>query len=554
MKKLFAIITAATMLLASVTAFGAAAGADPFPAFDFEGRTIRMHVPDWMCAVRAGELDRPVWEAARDYVEAKFNVVLITDVLGDLGWDGSPATVAESVAAGDPLVDIWVNMTTYNSATILGAGIAYPMGRVFESWGMPAILYQGNQGDWGGRTYAFSLTAPGPMHILIFNRDLINEAGMDYDPGEMIVQGRWSYEEAFEWMMELNSRLPDDVWVMSAHINHLVRKFVFSNGMRIVDPATGLMMFMDPAYIEAMEFMRLLYVNGLIEPYEVVGGPNAAGFLTGANWNLGQNFGGGNHVIHWSGNWGHAERGQTMDWGTMIMPWGPNVALPGEVTGLNDIPANFRTHTVDLGITVVFRHVIEDWGIPAEAVLNLIYSYAQTAGEDLIRQREAEAAGEPPFRGERGTPRDFFTDNDVLIADFFADRITIAIDEFAGYFGAFFNAAAGGGDTASIFGMHGRILINNAAPMEIFAGFYPVMLYGLVYAGLVDRDILTPEQLALIDVYTVQAAAHAIVVATAAAEAAVTNALIAVWEALEAAEEFGIEFILCETCGLPLFE
>jgi len=552
-KKLFAVMTAATMLFGSFGAFATTALAnDLIPAYDFGGRTIKFQLPDHYCPERADEANRDFYIARHAEVQEKFNVVLETNLLEGVGWNDIPIVIVESIAAGDPLVDVYVSLSAYYNSPIMGAGHAYDMTDVFVEWGMPKAYYDRGQGMWQGRAYSFTNGLMGNMHALIYNRELIQQAGMDKDIGEMILAGTWSWDEAFDYMVELNDRLPDDVHVISTHINHLVRGFVFSNGMRILDPMTNVPMFTQPEYYAAMDFLNRCYQAGLImQPHSMV--TNAEGVITGSNWNapIGDGFAENTHVIAWTGAWNLGSFGAQVEWGAMIWPWGPNVTMEGD--DFHSLSDNYATYTVDLGTNVVMRHAVEDYGIPAEAYLNLFYSYFAESYDTVLTHRENEAAGEPYFRSSRGTPRDLFTDYDIEIYDFFLDRMVFEAMETNGTGTAFNEAAAAGGNPATFFGIHNRILMNNSSAREMLEGFMPAALYGLSYRRIIDRANLSADQLALIDVFDSSVAQHAVVTAKANAAAAVEEAMAAVWEALEEALENDIDVEVCDDCGAPIF-
>jgi len=395
----------------------------------------------------------------------------------------------------------------------------------------------------------------GNMHTLLYNRDLIRDAGMDKDIGEMILAGTWSWDEAFDYLVELNSRLPEDVWVISMHLNHMVRLFAYSNGLRTLDPVTNIPNFTRPEYYAAMEFWNKCYQAGLIQPPSNITSTLPNGLLNSAGWGapIGSGFTEGTHVITWTGAWNVESISAAIDFGTMIMPWGPNVQMLGD--DFHTLTPNYETFTVDLGIITIMRHAVEEYGIPAEAYLNLIFSYFHgDEPNQLIQDRINDHAGLPAFRSDAGTPRFFYTDYDIEIFDFFMDRLVFEAMESNGTFGAFSTAASATGPAVGFFGMHQRIILNNASPREIMEGFFPAALYGMVYNGIVDRADLTADQLAMIDLYTVAVAHEAEVRANEAAVQAVEAAMASVWEALEAAELLGLRVEVCPTCGAPVFE
>jgi len=540
-KKVFAAVTAATMMVASFGGFAVTTQAADFPAYDFEGRTIRFQLPDWADPDRVGAGEQEFWQNRKDEVEAKFNVKLQTNNLEGIGWNDIPGAIAESIAAGDPLVDMYVSMTVYYNTTIFGGGHAYDLTDTVKSWNMPSFYYAPGQGMWHGRVMGFTDGPLGNMHTLVYNRELIRDAGMDKDIGEMILAGTWSWDEAFEYLMELNSRLPDDVWVFSMHLNHLVRNFVFSNGLRILDPVTNIPNFTRPEYYAAMEFFNKCYQAGLIQPPQSITSTLPTGLLNSANWGapIGSGFTEGNHVIHWAGSWTVGDIAAAIDFGTMLWPWGPNVTIENnDYTTLSD---NYNTFTVDLGINVIMNHAVEQYGIPAEAYLNLFWSYMHGDQSDQLDQdRINEAAGLPAHRGSRGTPRNFYTDYDIEIFDFWMDRIVFEPMESNGTFAAFSMATSATGPTTGFFGMHQRIVLNNASPREIMEGFFPAALYGMVYNGLIERSDLTPAQLAMIDTYTVSVAQVAESRLEDAAIQAVKDAIAHAFEALESLAELNV--------------
>jgi hypothetical protein len=317
----------------------------------------------------------------------------------------------------------------------------------------------------------------------------------------------------------------------------------------MIDPQTGIVAFMDPAYMDALDYANKLYQAGLIRPpnNQAATDPRFPGVISSAAWGGPGGFGSGEQVMIFTGTWNLEGISASVDFGPMIFPWGPNVTI--ENNDIHTLSANYASHTHDLSVCVLFEHAVEY--LPPEAFIALTFAYFAEDGARLDENIARIAAGEPLVRDGEGTTRMFYTDYDIEIYDFFLRRLVFEPMDSNGFNGWFL---AANDQRASFIMMHQRIYLNNLTAREVLTAFYPSALYAQVYNGMISEDILSDEQRALITQYTTVVedftAARAIEAARSAALAAFNRAL----DLLETYADLADEDIeVCDCCGQVIF-
>jgi len=236
-----------------------------FPATDLGGITLR-----WVGFGNVNH-DNPVYaaryqERARR-VEERFNVNLefieddnITAIAG--AWGDVPDVIMASVAAGDPIAHIFRGNAAYWAPALANGGYlrnidAYVRQNFPTSW----YDFVGQASD--GTVYGF-MNGPGyAWNIMLYNRDMIRAAGMDMTPSEMFMAGRWSLDDFYDYLVELNQLLPDDVTPLGIHNTWWKRMASYANGGYLLNPRTSVPGLLHEATLEPLHMLQRLVAEGL---------------------------------------------------------------------------------------------------------------------------------------------------------------------------------------------------------------------------------------------------------------------------------------------------
>jgi len=238
---------------------------DHFTPEDLGGITVRINQgnPEDI----EDEAAREEMMARRDWVEQSFNITLEFNFVEALfEWAEVPEQVIASVAANDPVVHAFrgTNSTLWLPA-MARAGILVPDdGWIRETF---PPNWWAVAGEFEGTIYGFESQFPYAANMgLLYNRVMIQQAGMEYTPSEMFMQGRWSHEDFYEYMSLLNERLPADVVPLASPFNQLGMGFAFANGTSIKNPTTNLPVYLEEPFLEVVRFMQRLATSGIMAP------------------------------------------------------------------------------------------------------------------------------------------------------------------------------------------------------------------------------------------------------------------------------------------------
>ncbi|MBQ4227474.1 MAG: extracellular solute-binding protein, partial [Clostridia bacterium] len=238
----------------------------------------------------------------------------------------------------------------------------------------------------GDGVYGFVTSYQG-TEGLVYNRAMIEEAGMEYTPTEMFMQAKWSYNDFYDYMVELQSKLPEGTWAFFIDPNYWNIFASAANGTAAVSNDLELTMTSEP-YIETMEFLQKLWNAGVCRMpnvtesggYDNWGTPAATfdkGVEVAMTHRAGWQYGGLNN--------------NGIDWGFVPYPWGSNVTLgvEGDYTTLSDTyKAAFYDYgclgNILSGVENDFPGIEKDYLI--EALTHLTYDLFVSA------ERQAELA------------------------------------------------------------------------------------------------------------------------------------------------------------------
>lgn len=445
---------------------------DPFPGADLGGVTIKLwDVPN---PEEVDEAQKEMWEERLANVEEKFNCKLDFSGLDGVEWNDVPEAIITSVAAGDPVIDFG-GMSRYYLNDLVVNDAIHDLTEEVENYNFPKQYYEGFC-QWKDTTYGFFRSPVLPWDALVYNRDMIKDAGMEKTPGEMFKEGKWSYDDFYDYCRELDSKLPEGVNTFGIHALHWARSAGFANGASMMDPETYIPTYTSQEFYDAVELLQKMVLEGIaVAPPEV----EREDGTTGYDWNVVQEgFEEEKLAMTFSEEWNFEGYAAQFDFGIVPPPWGPNVTIQdNDYTTLSD---EYTSYVKDCGVYVVVKGA-EKKATP-EQYMNLLFSYWPEHGELLLENRKREANNEPiAFDGE-GTPRNFTSDLDVELWDWYITKDP-KFDPFnttaqsSGFYRALYEVCATDKDARSAF--------------EAVIGEDTL---ALIEAGLVDEGDL-PEEL-----------------------------------------------------------
>ncbi len=387
MKKLISLVLALAMLATLAVAFG-----EETKTYDLKGMTVK--VRNWDSpnpyAEDTSEVDKekwlPIYEAAKEKYNCEFEFYVPT-----VEYDDYTTEWLQSIASGSPAWHITNNFSAMWLIAMTANDGLVDISKALETIDMPegykhiAVVGEG--------TYGFVTGYPG-TEGLVYNRDMIEAAGMEYTPTEMFMNGKWSYNDFYDYMVELQSKLPEGTWAFFIDPNYWSIFASTCNGTAGVSNDLELTMTGD-AYIETMEFLQKLWNAGVCRmpnvtesgSYDNWGTPSATfdqGVEVAMTHRAGWQYGGMNN--------------NGVNWGFVPYPWGSQVTIENDdYTTLSD---NYRGAFYDYGcMGCILSGVENDFpGIEKdeliEALTNLTYDLYVSEEQQEALSKEAAGADE----------------------------------------------------------------------------------------------------------------------------------------------------------------
>lgn len=346
--------------------------ADLYPAYDLGGieLTILAHnklgdlVPDAEGLEDYQIADR---QEKKDYIEQKYNVKITfvpnpTDV-----WEDIPQETVRQYIAGTPVADIMDTNYTWVAGYVAN-NILYDFTDDFAS---DSFFNKDDLFWWSGKTFGISKGMGGEG--LYCNNTMIKEAGMEYTPAEMFDMGKWSYDDAYDYLLELKDKLGEDEYPLFVSPYYWMLFACAANGTQILDNSGNLNYCTEPM-LECLDFLKKCVENGLqfIPAYTKEDGTTGYN-----NWNYpGETFDQGETVaIAHRGAWQADSCKGKFDIGFVPYPWGSNVTIdesavgqPGAYKTLSD---NYKATYFD-GQLVCLTNGIQDKADPMQVLSMLI--------------------------------------------------------------------------------------------------------------------------------------------------------------------------------------
>ena len=399
-----------------------------FPATDLGGVTLR-----WVGFGNPYH-DNPVYAARyqerRERVEERFNVRLEfienDDIVAIAGaWGDVPDVMIASVAAGDPIAHAFRGNAGYWFPSLANGGYLIDMDAHIRA-NLPSGYYSYLGESATGRAMGFAYQPAYAWNVMTYNRDMIRAAGMAMTPSEMFREGRWSLDDFYDYLVELNQLTGADVTPFGIHHQWWFRLASYANGGYILNPRTSAPGILLDQTLEPMILLQRLIQDGLyLQPgfleegdrNQVPGGLWAwtADHLGGSHIELFRN---GNVAITSMAPWDFEETGNFFEFGIVPPPWGSNVTFPGDWRDL-------KTHTpyrsvFNDGTTMMLVQGTPD-AVTPEVFMNMAFTWFENRAEQLVNIR-GEIGGDGVIR--LGSSQHLFTPGDVEIWEWYASNST----------------------------------------------------------------------------------------------------------------------------------
>lgn len=343
-----------------------------FPAYDFGGITLTVlghndlggldpnaeGIEDYQVAER---------QAKKDYIEEKYNVHLefVPNPTDD--WDNISQEIIQQYISGNPVADI---MDAYYQ--FVGSYVANDILYDFSS-----DLASSNQFvkdeyfQWMNKTWGISRGIGGEG--LYYNKEMIKDLGMEKTPAEMFDEGHWSYDDCYNYLLDLKSRMGEDEYPLFVAPLYWILFATAANGEIILDPS-GNLNYCSDAMLETLEFFQKLVNDGLTA---VPAQTAEDGTVSYNNWGYpGETFDQGNTVaIAHRASWQAASIVGKFELGFVPYPWGSNVTIghQGDSGDYKTLSDNYKSCYFD-GQLLCMTKGIEQKANPVE-VLSMVLEW-----------------------------------------------------------------------------------------------------------------------------------------------------------------------------------
>ena len=398
MKKLLAIALALAMTMSMCST----ALALNEQKYDLQGNTVKIRLWDAVnpYAEDVSEVDKAAWlpryEAIKEAYNCDFEFYTSTSE-----WDDMPAEWILSVSGGAPAWHVTNNLSSMWVMNLAANGALADISGALEEIEMPQLFK--DAGLTGEARYGFITGFPSPEG-LVFNRAMIEEAGMEYDPGEMFAMGKWDYDSFLAYMTELQSKLPEGTYAFFIDPNYWGIFAPPANGGEMAVHTDFTLGLTSDEYIESFELLEKLIAAGCVRPVnrDESGEPSYWG-TPGATFDQGVEVAMTHRAIWQMG--GLTNNG--LDWGFVPYPWGSGATLKveGDYTSLENSYGSYY----DLGLVgSVLKGVEVDFpGMDAEYVTKALVHLAYDLLFDDEQKADIQAKADPDYELE---PEGVFND------------------------------------------------------------------------------------------------------------------------------------------------
>jgi len=129
--------------------------------------------------------------------------------------------------------------------------------------GIPEAYY--TAGWFGGRIYGFTLKPINTDKLMIYNKNLINMAGISETPGDLFDSGRWSWDDFYDYCFVLTNILPAGTDAIQANDSELSKHLVYADGGIMYHHESGTIIENSPIIQQTNEFVNRMIQNGLLQ-------------------------------------------------------------------------------------------------------------------------------------------------------------------------------------------------------------------------------------------------------------------------------------------------
>ena len=177
--------------------------------------------------------------------------------------------ITQSVLAGDPIADVLrVSSTEYMD--LLAAGMLTDISKETKDYWTNGELVApeatlGSAEALGGQ-YGVSTSLQMWFEYMVFDVNLIEQAGLEETPFEMWKDGRWTWTNARDYMLKLKSSLGEDYTIWAAEPHFVLNNGLGSGGNLLVDADGKNNMTSDSTYA-SLEYYKSLYDDGIMKFY-----------------------------------------------------------------------------------------------------------------------------------------------------------------------------------------------------------------------------------------------------------------------------------------------
>ena len=398
MKKLLSVMLALVMAVGLVST----ALAVNEKGYDLQGNTVKLRMWDSVnpYAEDVSEVDKAEWLPRYEALKAAYNCDF-EFYTSTSEWDDMPAEWILSVSGGAPAWHVTNNLSSMWVMNLAANDALADISPALEEMDLPVAFKDASLS--GGARYGFITGFPGPEG-LVFNRAMIAEAGMEYDPGEMFAMGKWDYDSFYEYMVELQSKLPEGTYAFFIDPNYWgIFAPPANGGVMAVYPDFTLGLLSDE-YIETFELLEKLIAAGCVRPVnrDEDGEPEywstpAATFDQGVEVAM-------THRAGWQMG-GLNSNG--LDWGFVPYPWGSGATLKEE--GNYKSLENYYGSYYDMGLvgSVLKGAEVDFPGMDAEYVNKALVHLMYDLLFDDEQKADIQAKADPDYMPE---PEGMFAD------------------------------------------------------------------------------------------------------------------------------------------------
>lgn len=377
--------------------------------YDFGGVTVKAFGGQW------NNLDSEdlVYVEAKEYVEQKYNIKL--ELAAMEGYDGTndDDLLITSIAAGEPATDL-ISVNPESMVTLFLNNVLYDITDYKEQLQVGSLYT--DVASWQGKCYGVSYDNIGDAWVLVYDRQLLKDIGMEKTPTEMFMEGNWDYESCKAYLTEMKSKLPEGTYPIGQYPYHYAVMAGSANGASLID-SDGTLNYTNDAFVEAMNFYQELEEDGLAYPAAATTAEDGS-----SSYDYAYAVDDDRIVLKRAEAWQLSSL--DYEYGIVFWPWGSNVTCDGDYTTLSD---NYGVAGSYWAFNAVVDASVEKLGIPGEVLTQITYDYVTACSSDGMTWMhdawEAEQNGTYTNVGaEFGEARSFYTEEDIELYDWAHSR------------------------------------------------------------------------------------------------------------------------------------